>query len=377
VAEIDQLLTLLKKYEGSDLHITSNLPPRIRVHGAIHPLPFNPLEPEKAKRFLHEIMPPLNAREFDASNDTDFAYDLPGVARFRVNVFCDLNGIGGVLRLIPNEIPPIERLGLPESARKFCDLPSGLILVTGPTGTGKTTTMASMIDQINNSRTDHIVTIEDPIEYVHLSKRCLINQREVRSHTESFARALRAALREDPDIVLVGEMRDLETTRIAIETAETGHLVFATLHTRTAASTIDRLISQFPAVEQEQIRAMTANSLRGIISQTLLKTKTSGRIAAFEILIVNPAVQNTIRERKVHQITSIMQIGARYGMVCLNDSLLRLVLQGVVDPKEVLSRAEDQEDIIKKLQVAGVWPKQPSGADSGQTAPQTSRPVRR
>ena len=354
MAEIDRYLKFLDDQGGSDLHLSANVRPMIRLHGAMLPLKGDALDPGATERLFFEIMPEINRKEFEEISDTDFAYAIPGVARFRVNVFRDLAGIGGVLRLIPNEIVPAEKLGLPDAVLRLCALSKGLVLVTGPTGSGKSTTLAALIDHVNNNRRDHIITIEDPIEFVHQNKKCLINQREVSSHTHSFSRALRAALREDPDVVMVGEMRDLETTHIAVETAETGHLVFGTLHTTTAASTIDRLIDQFPPDQQEQIRAMLASSLRGIVAQTLLKRKSSGRVGAFEVLIVNSAVQNNIRERKTFQIPSIMQTGAKLGMVCLNDSLLRLVIQGEVEPQEALSKAVDRSDLMQKLKVAGV-----------------------
>jgi len=354
VAEVDRFLHFLNRQGGSDLHLSAFSPPMIRLHGTMLPLKMAPLEPAQTERMLTEIMPPMNKEEFDRTSDTDLAYDLPEVARFRVNVFRDLHGVAGVFRLVPNRIMTADELGLPESVRKFCELPKGLVLVTGPTGCGKSTTLAAMLDIVNSRRREHIVTVEDPIEFVHQNKLCLVNQREVRSHTESFARALRAALREDPDVVLVGEMRDLETTHIALETAETGHLVFATLHTTTAARTVDRLIDQFPASQQDQMRTMLSNSLSGVVSQTLLKKRSEGRMAAFEVMVATPAIRNCIRERKTHQIPSLMQTGAKTGMLCLNDSLLRLVLEGQVDAREALSKTADREELRQKLAVAGI-----------------------
>ena len=354
MAEIDRLLEFLKARGGSDLHLSARLRPMIRLDGSMLALKGEPLKPADTERILSEIMPAMNREEFAQRHDTDFAYELPSVARFRVNVFRDMHGIGGVLRLIPNEIASVDALGLPEVVKRFCRLPKGLVLVTGPTGSGKSTSLAAMVDLVNRTRRDHIVTIEDPIEFVHQGKLCILNQREIHSHAESFARALRAALREDPDVVLVGEMRDLETAHIAIETAETGHLVFGTLHTTSAHRTVDRLINQFPVNEQEQIRSMLANSLSGVISQMLLKKKPSGRVAAFEILVATVAVQNCIRERKVFQIPSIMQTGAKLGMSCLNDSILRHVLNGTVDPEEALARTMDRQELLQKFQVAGI-----------------------
>jgi twitching motility protein PilT len=283
---------------------------------------------------LYEIAPERNQQEFERRNDTDFAHQIPGVSRFRANLFRDRRGPGGVFRAIPFEILTPEDLGLPAQVLDLCSLTKGLVLVTGPTGSGKSTTLATLIDHINQTRTDHIITIEDPIEFVHENKKCLVNQREVHSHTDSFKDALRAALREDPDIVLVGEMRDLETIAIAVETAETGHLVFGTLHTTTAPSTIDRIIDQFPADRQSQIRQMVSTSLRGVISQALCKKIGGGRVAAYEILYSTPAVANLIRESKSYQIYSVIQTSRGSGMMTLNDSLIELVRKRVVDPKE-------------------------------------------
>ena len=351
---IDKFLRFLNEQGGSDLHLSANRQPMIRLDGSMVKLKSNPLKPRETEAMLSEIMPPLNKKEFEEVSDTDFAYELQKVARFRVNIFRDLQGVGGVLRIIPADILTADQLGLPPVIKQFCNLPKGLVLVTGPTGSGKSTTLAAMVDLINNTRRDHILTIEDPIEFVHQPKNCLINQREVGSHTETFARALRAALREDPDIVLVGEMRDLETTHIAIETAETGHLVLGTLHTTTAVSTMNRLIDQFPTNQQEQIRSMLAANLRAVVAQTLLKRKGKGRVAAFEVLVCTTGVANNIRERKLHQVPSLMQTGAKVGMVCMNDSLLRLVLDNLVEPKEALSRAVNRDELMQKLRVAGV-----------------------
>ncbi|NET74305.1 MAG: PilT/PilU family type 4a pilus ATPase [Sphaerospermopsis sp. SIO1G2] len=303
---------------------------------------------------LEEISPERNWHQFQESNDTDFAYGLDGVGRFRVNLFRDRYGPGAVFRLIPEKILTAEQLGLPPAVVGLTAFHKGLVLVTGPTGSGKSTTLAAMIDHINETRPEHILTIEDPVEFVHPPKRCLINQREVQVHTRGFSVALRAALREDPDIVLVGEMRDLETTRIAIETAETGHLVFGTLHTTTAASTVDRVINQFPADEQEQIRLMLSTSLRGVVAQNLLKKKGGGRCAALEILIVTPGISAMIREGKTFQLPSAMQTGAKYGMQLLNDSLQSLVGEGTVEPREALDRSIDKEDFVKRMQSMGI-----------------------
>ena len=355
MAELDKYFDFLTKQGGSDLHVSSKSRLYIRQHGNMTPLKGEVMSPDQVKKLMQEIMPERNQREFAETGDTDFAYELDGVGRFRCNVFTDRHGVGGVFRLIPTKILTADDLGLPTVIRNFCKLPKGLVLVTGPTGSGKSTTLAAMVDLVNASRRDHIITIEDPIEFVHDNKQCMVNQREVHTQTESFSKALRAALREDPDIVLVGEMRDLETTHIAIETAETGHLVFGTLHTTTAAGTVDRLIDQFPADHQEQIRTMLASSLKGVISQTLLKKKDGkGRVAAMEVLVVTSAIANNIRDKKTFQIPSLMQIGAKMGMMCLNDALLKPVIEDIVTPEEALSNAVDREDLRQKLIIAGV-----------------------
>ncbi|HWZ26973.1 MAG TPA: PilT/PilU family type 4a pilus ATPase, partial [Gemmatimonadales bacterium] len=285
--------------------------------------------------------------------DTDFAYELSGTARFRCNVFADRNGIGAVFRLIPSKILSFKDLSLPDTIKKLCFLQKGLVLVTGPTGSGKSTTLAALIDFINEHRTDHIITIEDPIEFVHENKQCLITQRQVHVHTESFKSALRAALREDPDIVLVGEMRDLETIAIALETAETGHLVFGTLHTTTAPSTVDRIIDQFPADRQAQIRIMLSESLKGVIAQTLCKKIGGGRVAAREILLTTPAISNLIREGKTFQIPSIIQTSKKLGMITLNDALLELVEKKQVEPDEAYMKAVEKTGFAAQLKSKG------------------------
>lgn len=347
---VEDLLRQLLDRGGSDLHLSSGQAPRMRVHGDLLPLDeYAPPAPEPLKQILLSLTPQRNRDEFEGSGDTDFALELAGRARFRANLFRDRGGIGAVFRQIPSKIPSADELGLPPAIRKLSDLSRGLVLVTGPTGSGKSTTLAAVIDLINGCRNDHIITIEDPVEFVHPSKRCLVHHREVGEHTGSFKRALRAALREDPDIVLVGEMRDLETTAIAIETAETGHLVFGTLHTTTAASTIDRLIDQYPSGQQAQVRLMLAVSLRAVVAQTLLKKVGGGRIAAFEIMICTPAISSMVREGKTFQIPSAMQTGRKLGMMLLNDSLARLVEDGLVDPREAYLKAVDKEDLVNRL----------------------------
>ncbi len=347
---LDRLLVRMVELEASDLHLSAGVTPMIRQHGIMKPLPeADVLSSDHILLLCDEIAPAANRQEFREVNDTDFAYEIEGVARFRVNLFRDRHGVCAVFRQIPTEILTMEQLGLPDCVKNLCALTKGLVVVTGPTGSGKSTTLAAMIDHINETRTDHIITIEDPIEFVHRNKRCLINQREVHTHTQSFKRALRAALREDPDIVLVGEMRDLETIAIAIETAETGHLVFGTLHTTTAVSTVDRIIDQFPADRQEQVRMMLSESLKGVIAQTLCRRTEGGRVAAFEILLGIPAVSNLIREGKTHQLASVMQTSRKLGMVTLNDSLADLVRRGVIDGNEALLRAIDKDGLRAML----------------------------
>jgi twitching motility protein PilT len=311
------------------------------------------LEGPELAAMLHSIMPDRNKREYADANDTDFAYEIDGVARFRANALRERLGPAAVFRVIPAAVVSVEQMGISPEVQNLCNLNKGLVLVTGPTGSGKSTTLCSLIDLVNRSRSDHIITIEDPIEFVHPNKRCIITQRQVGVHTASFKSALRAALREDPDIILVGELRDLETVSIAIETAETGHLVFGTLHTTTAAGTIDRIIDQFPADRQEQIRTMLAESLKGVISQTLCKKIGGGRVAAREILLTVPAVSNLIREAKTFQIPSVMQTSKRLGMVTLNDALLDLVEGGLVEPREAYMKCIDKPGLANALRARG------------------------
>ena len=340
---INGMLRELVKLEGSDLHLSSTVAPMLRLHGEMSMLPRREvLSNEELHSLLWEIMPERNRAEFEESNDTDFAHTIEGLARFRANVFRDRHGIGGVFRQIPFQILSPEQLGLPKQVLDLCWLSKGLVVVTGPTGSGKSTTLATLIDYINRHRRDHIITIEDPIEFVHQNKKCLVNQREIGTHTTSFKNALRAALREDPDIVLVGEMRDLETISIAIETAETGHLVFGTLHTTTAPSTVDRIIDQFPADQQAQIRVMLSESIRGVIAQVLCKKQGGGRVAGYEILVANAAVSNLIREGKTYQLTSVMQTGRKLGMQTMNDHLVQHVLEGRVSAEEAYIKCNNK-----------------------------------
>ncbi len=354
-ARMDALFYKMSEIGASDLHMSVSMPPMIRKDGKMQVLASNEttLTADSIKELLNSIMPAKNQEEFARRSDSDFAYEIPGLARFRANIFADRKGMGGVFRIIPTKILTAQQLGLSQAIMNLCDLSKGLVVVTGPTGSGKSTTLCAMVDHINKSREDHIITIEDPIEFTHENQKCLVNQREVGNHTDSFKDALRAALREDPDILLVGEMRDLETISIAIETAETGHLVFGTLHTTTAASTVDRIIDQFPADRQQQIRVMLSESLKGVIAQTLLPKKGGGRVAALEILIVTPAISNLIREGKTFQINSSMQTGKQHGMVMLNDALFNLVQQGIVQPRDAYIKAVDKTNFETMLTRGG------------------------
>ncbi len=341
--DLNFFLRAMSKLGASDLHLSSNTPALVRLDGEIQDLAGGrPIEPEELLGMMKDICPPRNWNEFKENWDTDFAHEIPGVARYRANFFMDRQGPGLVMREIPFEIVSAKTLGVPERVLDLCWLSKGLVLVTGPTGSGKSTTLAALIDFINTNRNEHIITIEDPVEFVHQNKKCLINQREVGVHTRSFKAALKAALREDPDIVLVGEMRDLETISIAIETAETGHLVFGTLHTTSAPSTVDRIIDQFPPDRQEQIRTMLSESLRGVVSQVLCKKEGGGRIGAHEVLISNPAVANLIREGKTFQLKSVMQTGRNLGMQTMNDCLMEHVLAGRVKPEEAYIKSNDK-----------------------------------
>lgn len=352
--KIDEMLRAMKNMGASDLHMSCTMPPLVRKDGEMKPVPgFPVLTPDLMLSLLYEIAPEKNRKEFEERSDTDFAHSIEGLSRFRANMFRDRHGPGAVFRAIPFTILSPEQLGLPPKVMELCYLTKGLVVVTGPTGSGKSTTLATLVDYINTHRSDHIITIEDPIEFVHENKKCLVNQREVHVHTRSFKDALRAALREDPDIVLVGEMRDLETISIAVETAETGHLVFGTLHTTTAPSTVDRIIDQFPSDRQAQVRQMLAESLRGVIAQTLCKKIGGGRVAAYEVLIGTSAVRNLIRTAKTFQLPSIMQTGRDVGMITLNDSLIELVKAKKVDPVEAYMKAVQKVELKAALQKLG------------------------
>ncbi len=353
-AAMETLLAALVERGASDLHLTSESVPALRVDGDVARLDeYGPLSAQRLADMLWSITPSRNRQEWEECHDTDFAHETPA-GRFRANVFADRRGIGAVFRLIPNEILTAEALGLPAAVVELCGLTKGLVLVTGPTGSGKSTTLAALIDFVNRNRDDHVITIEDPIEFVHANKRCIVNQREVGTHTGSFKRALRAALREDPDVILVGELRDLETIAIAIETAETGHLVFGTLHTNTAPSTVDRIIDQFPHERQGQIRMMLSESLKGVVSQTLCKRIGGGRAAALEVLLCTSSVANLIREGKTFQIPSVMQTARGQGMVTQNDALLDLVKRRVVAPAEAYKKAASKAELKGLLERAGL-----------------------
>jgi twitching motility protein PilT len=346
---MDALFHKLVESGASDLHLRTGEVPILRRSGELVRIDGEPIPAELLDGMLTSIMGPKELGEFREHNDTDWAYEIDGLARFRCNAGRDRKGPMAVFRTIPGRVMTADEMGLSREVQNLCYLTKGLVLVTGPTGSGKSTTLAALVDLINRTRTDHILTIEDPIEFVHQSKKCLVTQRQVGLHTRSFKNALRAALREDPDIILVGEMRDLETVAIAIETAETGHLVFGTLHTTTAASTVDRVIDQFPADRQAQIRVMLSESLKGVISQTLCKKIGGGRAAALEVLIVTSAVSNLIREAKTFQIQSMMQVGKNIGMVTLNDALMEFVDQGLVEPKEAYMKAVEKAGFAQAL----------------------------
>ncbi len=349
-----RLLSEMVARKASDLHLASGQAPALRIDGDIVPLrEFGRLEEGRLIDMLWALAPAKNRQEFEACSDTDFAH-ATAEARFRVNVFADRHGIGSVMRQIPSTVRSAEDMGIPKPILDLCFLSKGLVLVTGPTGSGKSTTLAAMVDHVNRNRDDHIITIEDPVEFVHDNRRCLVNQREVGTHTQSFKAALRAALREDPDVVLVGELRDLETIAIAIETAETGHLVFGTLHTNSAPSTVDRIIDQFPSDRQSQIRTMLSESLKGVVTQVLCKRIGGGRVAAMEILLVSSSVANLIREGKTFQIPSVMQTAKGIGMATLNDSLLDLVKKGLVEPAEAMSKAVAKGELRQLFERNGI-----------------------
>jgi twitching motility protein PilT len=337
--DISKLLTFSVKEGASDCHISAGEPPMIRLNGDLKKLDHPALTQEETHALIYDMMSDVQRKNFEEHRECDFSFELGDIARFRVNVFVQQRGLGAVFRNIPTTILPLEKLGMPPIIRQMCDKEKGLILVTGPTGSGKSTTLAGMVDYLNTTFEGHIITIEDPVEFVHKSKKCLVNQRELGVHTLSFANALRSALREDPDIVLVGEMRDLETIQLALTAAETGHLVFGTLHTSSAPKTIDRIIDAFPPSQQAQVRTQLSEALEAVVTQTLLKKKSGGRVAALEIMVATTAVRNLIREAKLHQIPGIMQASQKDGMQTMDMALLELATRGIVSRGEAQSRS--------------------------------------
>lgn len=343
MAQIDAFFKLMHEQGASDLHLVSGQQPVIRIRGEMERIKYDVLENDALKAMLYEITPEHKIKQFEETGDVDFAYEIPGLARYRANFFQQKYGVAAVFREIPSEILGADQLGLPPVIKKLASLPRGLVLVTGPTGSGKSTTLAAIIDEVNKTRKDHIITVEDPIEFVHQSKSCIVNHREVGVHTKSFSAALKGALREDPDIILVGEMRDLETISLAVEAASTGHLVFGTLHTTSAAKTLDRVIEVFPANQQAQIRSTLADGIRAVIAQVLFRrVDKKGRCAAMEILIATPAVRNLIRESKTFQIPSMIQTGRKYGMQLLDDAIYELLQKGWISADEAYTKSNDK-----------------------------------
>ncbi|MCU7915231.1 MAG: type IV pilus twitching motility protein PilT [Candidatus Thiodiazotropha sp. (ex Gloverina cf. vestifex)] len=343
--DIAELLAFSVKHNASDLHLSAGLPPMIRVDGDIRRINVPALEHKVVHALVYDIMNDKQRKDFEEFLETDFSFEIPGLARFRVNAFNQARGASAVFRTIPSKVLTLEDLGCPQTFKEIVDVPRGLVLVTGPTGSGKSTTLAAMMDYKNDNDYSHVLTIEDPIEFVHASKKCLINQREVHRDTLGFAEALRSALREDPDIILVGELRDLETIRLALTAAETGHLVFGTLHTSSAAKTIDRIIDVFPAGEKSMVRSMLSESLRSVIAQTLLKKIGGGRIAAWEIMVGTPAIRNLIREDKVAQMYSAIQTGQAHGMQTMDQALKELVQKGIVSRLDAKAKAQNKEQM--------------------------------
>jgi twitching motility protein PilT len=344
MARIDSYFKFMLEKDASDLHLSTGNQPMLRIHGELVRIDAAVLDADALKELVYEIAPETKIKHFEEVGEVDFGYEYPGMARFRVNFYSQRKGIGAAFRMIPSKVYTLDELGLPPVLKKFAMLNKGLVLVTGPTGSGKSTTLAAMIDYVNLNRKDHIITIEDPIEFVHQSQNCLVNQRELETHTKSFANALRASLREDPDVILVGEMRDLETIELALTAAATGHLVFGTLHTSNAPKTIDRVIDVFPTNQQNQIRATLSESLKGVIAQALFKRMDKpGRIAALEVLFVDNAIANLIREAKTHQIPGMMQVGKKKGNQPADDAITDLLRQGLVSPEEAYMKATDRK----------------------------------
>ncbi len=353
---IDALLEKMLEIDASDLHLAVGTEPAFRIRGRLTAAEgAEKLDPDTTRQAVYSILTSEQQKQLELERQIDFAYSLPGVARFRVNAFFQRGSVGAAFRLVPGEIRTLEELGLPPVLHTLAEKPRGLVVVTGPTGSGKSTTLAAIVDEINNTRSDHILTIEDPIEFLHRHKKCVVNQREIGTDARSFAEGLRAALRQDPDVLLVGEMRDLETISTALTAAETGHLVFGTLHTQTASSTIDRVIDVFPPSQQQQVRIMIANSLQGIVTQTLLPTADgSGRVAALEILLPDDAVRNLVRQAKVEQLYTVMQTSSSRGMQTMEQALADLVLRGIVDYEEALARTTRPEQLLGVLERAGM-----------------------
>ena len=343
--DITELLAFSVKHNASDLHLSAGVSPQIRVDGDVRKINLPILEHREVHNLIYDIMNDRQRKEFEENLEVDFSFELPNLARFRVNAYHQARGAAAVFRVIPSKILTLEQLAGPDILRRIAELPKGLVLVTGPTGSGKSTTLAAMIDHVNEKDNKHILTIEDPIEFVHDNNRCLVNQREVHRDTHSFSNALRSALREDPDIIMVGELRDLETIRLALTAAETGHLVFATLHTSSAAKTIDRIIDVFPGGDKAMVRSMLSESLQAVVSQTLLKKEGGGRVAAYEIMLGTPAIRNLIREDKVAQMYSVIQTGMAHGMQTMDQCLKQLVNQGVVSAVEARVKANDPQGI--------------------------------
>jgi len=374
---IDMLLERVVELSASDLHLTAGSKPAIRLHGHLELLSdFPELDPDMTRQLIYRITTTEQQKRLEIDRQLDFAYGLRGLARFRVNAYYQREAIAGAFRLIPTDIKALEELGLPSSLHEFAAKPRGLVLFTGPTGSGKTTTLASLIDEINRTRTDHIITIEDPIEFLHKHKRCIVNQREIGHDALGFAEALRAALRQDPDVILLGEMRDLETIATALTAAETGHLVFATLHTQSAPSTIDRVIDVFPAAQQDQVRMQLANSLQGVVTQTLLqKADGTGRVCALEILFLDDAIRNLIRQGKIEQVYSYMQTGTRRGMQTMEQSLTELVQKRLITVHDAVARSSRPEALVSSLERAGV-PIPSMSTDASPAAPTLGAPLR-
>ncbi|MFP4531363.1 MAG: type IV pilus twitching motility protein PilT [Desulfobacterales bacterium] len=344
MAKIDAFFKLMNDQGASDLHLIAGQQPALRIRGEVERVKYQQLDNDQLRAMLYEIAPEDKIKVFEETGDVDFGYEIPGLARYRANFFMQRNGVGAVFRQIPNNIMTCEQLGLPFVVAKLATLPRGLVVVTGPTGSGKSTTLAAIIDEANRLRKDHVITVEDPIEFVHESRGCIINQREIGLHTKSFSAALRGALREDPDIILVGEMRDLETISLAIEAAATGHLVFATLHTSSAMKTVDRIVEVFPENQQAQVRSNLSDSIRAVVAQVLFKRiDRKGRVPALEILIATPAVRNLIREQKTHQLASSMQTGKKYGMQVLDDAIMDLYNKGYVSADDCYLKANEKQ----------------------------------